>query len=115
LSEVGRAGQESLVEAKLRSAISRAYYSAHHKAVVHVEETQKVRIGRTGKAHREVIDYLKASRIHPEQVAGIDLDRLLLARERADYYSKYPGNLMQAAEAAVKTAQRILSTVAPTS
>lgn len=103
-----------LTEAKLRSAISRAYYAAHHKSKVHVEKSPGVRVSRSGKAHREVIDYLKASKHHPDQLAGVKLDRLLIARERADYFIKYPGDITQAADTAVKDAAKVIAAVAPT-
>jgi uncharacterized protein (UPF0332 family) len=101
-----------LVEAKLRSAISRAYYAAHHNSARYVETTQKgVYLSRTGKAHREVVDYLKASKKSEDRQAGVLLDRVLSAREKADYKA-FPGSIQAATDAALREVDKILKVVA---
>jgi uncharacterized protein (UPF0332 family) len=106
------AKEHPLAEAKLRSAISRAYYAAHHQSLKYVEATQKgVYIGRTGKAHREVVDYLKASKKNEDRMAGNLLDRVLIAREKADYRRPFPGNVKAAAQAALNDAEKVLKAV----
>jgi uncharacterized protein (UPF0332 family) len=111
LYEEAIAKEGPLVEAKLRSAISRAYYAAHHKSLRYVEATQRgVYIGRTGKAHREVVDYLKTSKNVQDQAAGNSLDRVLSAREKADYKG-FQGNVKAATESALRDAEKVLKAV----
>lgn len=68
-------------------------------------------VGRTGKAHREVVEYLKASKKVQDQMAGNLLDRVLRAREKADYYKAFPGNVKAATQAAIRDADRVLKPV----
>ena len=100
----------TLAEAKIRSAISRAYYAAHHKSKQYVETTQRgVRIAPTGNAHQEVIDHLKHSRAHNDSKAGALLERLAKNRRDADYRPVFPGNVTATAQSTLMMAKNVRS------
>src|SRR5205809_322908 len=69
-------------EAKLRSAISRAYYAVFHKARSIVLPANKS-IG--FNSHQEVIDTLQRSDDSAQRQMGVNLARLKVHRVKADY------------------------------
>src|SRR4051812_23512417 len=72
-------------EAKLRSAISRAYYAAHRTAVqVTQSKDQYVPSGSGTSVHLHLIGFLQSS-IKPGQDVAIDLEALRRMRGRAGY------------------------------
>jgi len=72
-------------EAKLRSAISRAYYAAFCKARNHLRDKQGVLIPPTGEAHKIVWRQFKNSPNKSRKRIGENLRRLLNDRRQADY------------------------------
>ncbi len=73
-------------EAHQRSAISRAYYSAYHRALAYCETAlPSVRIPETGEAHDLVWRSLGTSGRKQERNASVKGDRLRAARRKADY------------------------------
>lgn len=73
-------------EAKLRSAISRAYYAAFCKARNHLRDREGRYIPQTGKAHRCVRDTFKSSHDRRRKRIGENLSRLGADRVKADYH-----------------------------
>ena len=71
----------SAQEAKLRSAISRAYYAAFHKAKTTILPTRGAGFG----SHQEIIDILQESDDPARRQLGVDLARLKGNRKKADY------------------------------
>lgn len=72
-------------EARLRSAISRAYYSAFCKARNFLRDEQRVQIPTTGEAHHLVWLHFKNRRDTVYKKIGENLRRLLNDRRCADY------------------------------
>jgi uncharacterized protein (UPF0332 family) len=76
-------------EAELRTAISRAYYSAFHVSLKFLSEASVdgFEVSRTGADHAAVIHYLKNSGIDALQDASKILGNLKNDRTKADYES----------------------------
>jgi uncharacterized protein (UPF0332 family) len=74
-----------LEEAVLRTAISRAYYSAYHHAVDIAVERDNFRAEITEQAHQRLILHFMYSTDEDYKQIGNDLDRLRKERNRADY------------------------------
>lgn len=78
---VSLAGQE----ARLRAAISRAYYAAFCKSRNHLRDKEGHQIPSGGRAHQYVRDEFKRSGDRLRKQIGYDLERLRSDRNRADY------------------------------
>lgn len=81
-------GRHSLDEARLRCAISRAYYGAFRKARNHLRDKDGYApnvIERSGKTHQIVIDLFSHSSDLDRQLIGQSLKDLRSARNKADY------------------------------
>lgn len=80
-------------EARLRSALSRAYYAAygtaHHVAVTRDRYTHQ----RFDTAHQSLINHFKHSSDRKRKAIGANLERLLHDRVRADYHRTFKGKL----------------------
>lgn len=72
-------------EAKLRSAISRAYYAAFCKARNHLRDREGCSIPDTGEAHAKVRDIFRDSPDKQRTRIGTELNRLREDRRKADY------------------------------
>lgn len=72
-------------EARLRSSIRRAYYSAFCKARNFLRDRQQIQIPMTGEAHRIVWKYFKNRPDKAHKKIGENLRRLLNDRRCADY------------------------------
>ena len=97
-------------EAKLRSAISRAYYGVHCVARNYLNSYElNVPITATGTAHREVRDYFQQSHEAPRRQIGTDIGRLLDWRNKVDYRNTLNLNLGSTATAAITRASNIIS------
>ena len=81
----GQATSPSSQEAKLRSAISRAYYAAFCTARNHLRDREKHSIPRGGQAHPYVRDQFKQSPDKVRKKVGENLNRLRIQRNKADY------------------------------
>ncbi|MGQ9625942.1 MAG: hypothetical protein ACUVV0_03445 [Anaerolineae bacterium] len=72
-------------EARLRSAISRAYYAAFCKARNYLRDEEKLLVPPGGEAHRYVRDVFRTSSDSLYRRIGHNLARLRIDRNRADY------------------------------
>lgn len=72
-------------EARLRSAISRAYYASFCKARNVLRDKQQIQIQLTGEAHRIVWSHFKNRPQTAHKKIGENLRRLLHDRRCADY------------------------------
>ena len=96
-------------EAKLRSAISRAYYGVHCAARNYLNNYElNVPIAATGTAHRAVKDLFQDSHEAPRRQIGVDIRRLLDWRNKVDYRDTLDFNLDRTATAAVGMASKII-------
>lgn len=77
-------------EAKLRCAISRAYYANYCKIRNHLRDEDGMLIP-THDAHRYVVDTLLNSSERKRKDLGKDLNRLRVDRIKADYYDEFNG------------------------
>jgi len=96
---------QSTEEAKLRCAISRAYYAAFHNAVKVVFPQGPPEIA---GIHGELTRELKSSDDRVRRQLGVDLDRLKGRRHKADYQANIPGNLTALTEDALIEAEDII-------
>lgn len=76
-------------EAKLRSAISRAYYATFCLARDHLRDKEKRLIPYDEPSHKYVIDTLRNSSIKERKVIGLELNRLKIDRNKADYNNEF--------------------------
>lgn len=78
-------------EAKLRAAISRAYYAAFINARNYLRDKEEHSIPTTGDAHRYVSQQFELSVEPVRRTIGENLVRLRMYRRQADYVDKFPG------------------------
>lgn len=79
-------------EARLRCAISRAYYAAFNQTCARMrthEENQVIPLD--GGSHAIVINQLQNSQDHERRRVGTALGRLKRNRVQADYYAQFDG------------------------
>jgi uncharacterized protein (UPF0332 family) len=103
------------LEAKRRTAISRAYYAAFHAAKAVVPWTE---LSGTGEDHRIVSEWLRNNGTDQGLVqAGRDLERLRVLRNRADYDAVFGSGraeeLREATEIALQWSEAIRAATAP--
>ena len=75
-------------EGDQRTAISRAYYFAHHRACEYCSEVLNETLPRDGRRHQVVIDLLDQGNVAESIVAG-KLKRIRSERTKADYDRRY--------------------------
>ena len=97
-------------EAKLRAAISRAYYAAFINARNHLRDQEGYLIPTTGNAHRYVSQQFELSSDVVRQSIADKLSRLKAYRKQADYVDKFPG-LAGITLMALKLSEEIISTL----
>jgi uncharacterized protein (UPF0332 family) len=97
-------------EAKLRSAISRAYYANHCKARNHLRDKEKALLRIGDNVHRFVIEQFLNSPDRTRKDLGKDLNRLRIERRKADYEDKFPG-LAASAEVALRLAEKLMTSL----
>jgi uncharacterized protein (UPF0332 family) len=87
-----KARKRSLDEAKLRCAISRAYYGAFRQARNHLRDKdgQSSRVLLQGNTHQNVINLFNASSDIDRQMIAQFLRDLRAARNKADYDDSVP-------------------------
>lgn len=98
-------------EAKMRSAISRAYYAAFCEARNYVRDVAGLAVPRDASAHAYVRKAFSRSTDPLRRSVGNSLIRLRESRRRADYEDQM-ANPREAAVRAVQTASRVLSVLA---
>jgi uncharacterized protein (UPF0332 family) len=104
----GQATGPSSQEAKLRSAISRAYYAAFCSARNHLRDKERHTIPSGGEAHQYVQNQFKKGGDKVRKKVGENLNRLHIHRKKADYEDRVT-KLPATTEYALKVAQRIVS------
>lgn len=98
-------------EAKLRCAISRAYYAAYHKArKIILPASSATGPGRAFGSHQQVIDALQESDDATRRKLGVDLNRLKGKRHKADYIDSVQ-NLPALAEDALIEAEELIDSL----
>lgn len=95
--------------AKLRTAISRAYYAAHHVGA-NLLRNLGFTLERTGKAHTQVQHRLLGCGVANKDVrkAGVKLGGLQSERTKADYHLNNDSLNSKTVEAHVKTSREII-------
>jgi uncharacterized protein (UPF0332 family) len=95
-------------EAKLRAAISRAYYAAFHKARLHLENIDHdPRVPGDGKAHEYVRGEFEEHPDETRKLIGLKLGRLKVNRTRADYRDVF-SKLKETTTLSLRMAQEII-------
>jgi uncharacterized protein (UPF0332 family) len=79
-------------EARLRSALSRAYYGVYGSARA-VAKLHGYTPQRFETSHQTLIRYFKESPDRARKSIGLNLERMQKNRERADYERRFEGNL----------------------
>ncbi len=97
-------------EAKLRSAISRAYYAAFINARNYLRDREGLLISKTSDAHRYVSVQFEHSPDLVRQSLGKNLLRLRNFRRQADYVDAFPG-LNGITQIALKLSEEIIATL----
>lgn len=95
-------------EAKLRTAISRAYYAAFIKARNHLRDREGLAIPKTGEAHRYVRQQFAVSPDRAHQKIAENLKYLLSYRRKVDYVDTIAG-LSGMASIAIAISQKVIS------
>ncbi|MBC6475923.1 MAG: HEPN domain-containing protein [Hormoscilla sp. GM102CHS1] len=94
-------------EAKMRSAISRAYYAAFIKARNYLQEWEGLTIP-TQNTHQYVIDQFRNSEEQVRKNIGNRLNRLRLYRNQSDYDNTFP-DLANKTRESLTLGRRIIS------
>lgn len=94
-------------EAKLRCAISRAYYANYCKARNHLRD-RGGQVIPAHEAHRYVIDALLNSTERSRKDLGKDLNRLRIDRIKADYHDEFNGLAAQT-EVVLMLTEKVIS------
>ena len=97
-------------EARLRSAISRAYYAAFCRSRNYLRDTQKGSVPGGAKAHAYVREQFLNSSVETRKELGENLERLREARNKADYDDNVPG-LSGLARTALKWAEDAIASL----
>lgn len=95
-------------EARLRSAISRAYYAAFCKARNHLRDREERSIPRGGQVHRYVRNQFMKSPDRARKKVGENLNQLRIYRNKADYEDTVTG-LSATTRRALRLAERVIS------
>ena len=98
-------------EARLRSAISRAYYAAFCLARDHLRHKEKHPVPTNGRAHAYVRNQFRNSSDRARKKLGHNLGRLHKDRKRADYDDSVP-DLEKTTTSDIILAQRVLHALA---
>jgi len=107
----GQASSSASNEARLRTAISRAYYASHCKARNYLRDVKgDTSIPQSGGAHNYVITKFKNSSNRRCRKIGMDLDRMRKNRGIADYKDVVWG-LSFMESSTLTLAQRVISTL----
>ena len=103
--------EDPLLEAKLRSAVSRAYYAALSLGRQYIEDfDDSIELPTDAKIHREVGDWFKNRRDNLSRTVSTNLSRLRGGRSRADYDDVLSGP-RETAELAVKQASKVATCI----
>ena len=78
------------LEARQRTAISRAYHAAFVSARNYLRDYKKLPLPQTAEAHRDVAQHFRHNAETSNQTIADNLRRLILYRNQADYTDKFP-------------------------
>jgi hypothetical protein len=106
----GQPSSPASTEAKLRTAVSRAYYAAHCRVRNHVRDVEGLPIPQTGEVHQLLIDMFIRSPDRRRRKIRTTLKRLRIDRIKADYHDAVTG-LPSMVVVALKLAQQSISTL----
>lgn len=98
----------ALEEAKLRSAISRAYYAAFCKARNYLIYEDREVIPRNANVHQYVIDKFETSAQKDRQTIGFLLRHMRSIRNIIDYQDRFHRNLKKTATGVLTEAAEVL-------
>jgi uncharacterized protein (UPF0332 family) len=102
---VTQAASSPYQEANLRTAISRAYYASFHKARIRLYDKWAISVPSDATAHTAVRREFRKKR---EQRIAVNLDRMRIDRNRADY-DDIVVDLIKTANENLKRANRVIS------
>ena len=110
ISTSNQANSASINEAKVRSCISRAYYSAFCLTRNYLRDFEGYSNLKTLKfsVHNYVIEELRDSKKHDFNKLGNILDRLRLLRVEVDYQDMVSFNLISKAKIAIVDAKKVV-------
>jgi len=94
-------------DAKLRCAVSRAYYAAFCKARNHLRDIYSLPVPHDGSDHRYVKEEFKKNNIKERRRIGVNLERMKINRGKADY-DDVVKNLTQMANENLNLARRVI-------
>lgn len=98
-------------EAKLRSAISRAYYAAFHTAQHYILSQPDRPLISGQDSHIAVCQWFQTSRYRHEKHIGNGLDRLRQYRIWADYKAVFFGSVANIAEESLTVAGQVITSL----
>jgi len=106
----GTANTPANQEAKLRAAITRAYYAAFIKTRNYLRDQEGHLIPPTGDAHSYVSQQFELSVDPVRKTLGENLSRLRVYRRQADYVDTFPG-LSGITGTALRLSEEVISTL----
>ena len=106
--ELAQAPSDALTEARGRSAVSRAYYSAFRRALVVFDNRNVYRPSRRADDHSGLIRALFDTKRTDYVSVGKALERLLAARRTADYDLEQNRQYKMTPESAIAQAARVI-------
>lgn len=95
-------------EARLRSAISRAYYAVYGTARTIARSCDGYRQQSTETSHQGLINHFKNSPDRARKAVGANLERLRRNRVSADYDLRFQGNLRFEVKTTLSLASSVL-------
>ena len=106
----GQSDAQGAQDAKLRTAVSRAYYAAFCTARNYLRDVECLPVPQGPRAHGFVLDEFTARTDRRLKQVGTRLDRLRIDRNKADYDDVVSG-LESMTALALKLGQRVISTL----
>ncbi|MEK7092828.1 MAG: hypothetical protein AAB907_04345 [Patescibacteria group bacterium] len=97
-------------EARLRSAVSRAYYACFHLVKGYAEKLTRTTFAPDARVHKEIIDFLNQNIDADLRALGSVQTRLRYRRADCDY-QKTIANISGCAQASIKDAESIFSKI----
>lgn len=101
------ANNSSLSEANYRASISRTYYGCFCTARNFLVKERNQTISRSGRAHQEVKNKFKESSNYNDRQVGVNLERLRIDRNKADYDDRF-NNIRRQSDLDLLLAKEIL-------
>jgi uncharacterized protein (UPF0332 family) len=105
-----QAPQSTLIEAKLRAAISRAYYAVFGEACMFLSQKERLTLPREGR-HEFVIREFTTSPSRDRMAIGTNLRRLRDHRNTADYQRSTIERLPFVAQTVIQLSQDVITSI----